>query len=201
MEELMFSIKKEREDMRNVVFSFKCGFLRSTRVFLAAAAICVLAPVSALAYDPSVDRAALKAALQKYTSCTSDCAAELGLRILNESVDVGLKTVGAIKANASAPNAIKYASFYVLLRSVYESGKKIINSNAACYSSCDSLNKEIVELGRAGLLGPMLKGGNVEESTFNNPRILDAYQKFLKPIQLPAEERGAAWAKYIASLS
>ena len=56
-------------------------------------------------------------------------------------------------------------------------------------------------LGQAGLLGPMLKGGDVDESTFNNQQVINAYEKFLKPVQLPAEERGADWAKYISSLS
>jgi hypothetical protein len=157
------------------------------------------APV--LAYDPKLDEAALTTALQKYTSCSTDCAKQLGLQILNESADVGLKAVGAIKSNDSAPNAIKVATFYVLLRSIYESGKKIGANNVACYQTCDELNKEIVTLGRSGLLGPMLKGGKLDESTFDSPKVIDAYQKFLKPVQLPAEERGSAWAKYIASLS
>src|SRR5689334_16219072 len=70
-------------------------------------AVLALATFPAFAYDPSVDRAALDAGLQKYSSCTSECAKELGLQIVNESVDVGLKTVGAIKANESAPAAVK----------------------------------------------------------------------------------------------
>jgi hypothetical protein len=153
---------------------------------------------SALADD--VDHAALDAAFQKYTSCNTQCAKTLGAQILNEGVDVGLKTVGAIKAS-SASDAIKFATFFVLARSIYQSGKKVINTNVACYNSCDQLNREIVTLGQSGLLGPMLKSSRIDESTFKNPKILDAYQKFVKPVQLPAEEKGADWAKFIASLS
>lgn len=177
-------------------------FISECRAACAAAfstGMCVVAVASALADD--IDHAALNAAFQKYTSCATECAASLGGQILNESIDVGLKTVGAIKANSSAPDAIKYATFYVLLRSIYQGGKKIVGNNAACYNSCDGLNSTIVILGQSGLLGPMLKGGSIDESTFNNPKILDAYQKYLKPVQLPAEEKGAGWAKFISSLS
>src|SRR5689334_841164 len=106
------------------------------RRYALAAPICIVA-FTALADD--VDRASLDAAFQKYTSCTTECAKSLAGQILNESVDVGLKTVGAIKAS-SAPDPIKYATFYVFLRSVYQSGQKVIGSNAACYNTCDALN-------------------------------------------------------------
>lgn len=177
---------------------------RVRRLQVAAVMTCFLALAAvapANAYDAAVDKAALKTALQQYGSCSGDCAAALVPLILNASVDVGLKTLGTMKATEKASKMVKYASFYALIRMINETGAKVLKEHKACYETCDSLNKEIVELGRAGLLGPMLKDGKIDEAAFSNQRIIDAFTKFLKPIQLPAEEKGEAWAKYISSLS
>jgi hypothetical protein len=153
----------------------------------------------AYADDAAIDRAALKLAFQSYGSCNQDCAESLAVDILDEGVNTGLGAVGAIKLT-NASDIVKYATFYALIRSIVRSGEKIVDNNKACYTACDALNKEIVALGSAGLLGPMLKGGKIDESALTNQKIIDAYQKFIKPTQLPAEEKGPNWDKYIKSL-
>ncbi|MBX5157669.1 hypothetical protein HJB89_11100 [Rhizobium sp. NZLR8] len=170
------------------------------RLVLAAGLAAMLLASSSFAQDASAYKKELRSALESYTACTTSCSATLAADIIDKGVDMGLKTVGALKTSSSK-DSVKYVTFYVLMRSIYDSGAKLINDNAACYNTCDSLNKEIVELGRAGLLGPMLKDGNIDEATFTNQRILDAYQKFVKPIQLPAKEKGPDWDNFIKSLS
>ena len=63
------------------------------------------------------------------------------------------------------------------------------------------LNQEIVTLGRAGFLGPMTRGEQVNEAALNKPEIWNAFLRFVKPIQLPAEHRGEQWWRYIELLS
>ena len=197
----LMALEREARSQTGTVTGGQRSGLRNPGRILTAAVVLLGTTLPASAYDPSIDQNSLKIGLQKYTSCNSDCAKELGGQILNTSVDVGLKAVGAIKANGSTPLIVKYMTFYALLRSAYESGRKVGTDNAACSNKCDDLNKEIVVLGSSGLLGPMLRGDQVDPVYFSNPKVIEAYKKFLKPVQLPAEEKGEAWAKYIASLS
>ena len=155
------------------------------------------------AFDLQANKEDVRRALQGYTSCNSSCAVELAEKIGNESVDLGLETVGFLASARSTEvsKKVKVVMFYALMRSAYERSKKVISTHAVCASKCDELNKEIVSLGRAGLLGPMTRGEQVNETALNKPEIWNAYLRFVKPVQLPAEHRGEQWWRYVKSLS
>jgi hypothetical protein len=148
-----------------------------------------------------IDKAKLKAAIEQYSGCQTTCAEDLAVQLVDSGVDVALSTVGVIKSSPKLPNALKVLTFYAFARNVYTAGGKIINDNAACYQKCDDLSKAIVTLGRAGALGPMKRDEAIDPEILKNAKVLDAYQQFIKPIPLPAEERSKEWGKYIESLS
>jgi|ERR1043166_5316612 hypothetical protein len=169
-------------------------------VIASSLAILLLGEAFGQPYDPKIDQQALQMALDQYTSCQKACAVGLATDFFNAGVEGGLKLVGAA-ATFSKDKKVGALAFYAAARGIYQSGKKVIETEATCSGSCDDLNKEIVALGRAGLLGPMLKGGKVDKDALDNARVFNAYIKYIKPIPLPAEERSKEWWKYIQSLS
>lgn len=175
----------------------------SARKLVLAIGIATALCAPAVAFDLEVNRTELEIAFTKYTECNSGCAKELALQIGDESVEEALETVGIIEGTKSKKisKKLKVLGFYAFMRSAFERGKEIVNANNVCANQCDALNKEIVTLGRAGLLGPMLRGEEVNSEALSKPEIWDAYLKFVKPIELPAEHKGDEWWKYIQSLS
>jgi hypothetical protein len=166
----------------------------------------VLSPLmfaQAVAFDLQTNKEDVRRALEVYTSCNGSCALDLAEKIGNESVDLGLETVGFLASARSTDvsKRVKVVMFYALMRSAYERSKKVISTHAVCTNKCDELNQEIVTLGRAGLLGPMTRGEQVNEAALNKPEIWNAYLRFVKPVQLPAEHRGERWWRHIESLS
>jgi hypothetical protein len=157
---------------------------------------------AASAFDLKANKEEVRKALELYTACNKSCAVELAEKLGNESVDQVLETVGftaAAKADAVSKK-VKILSFYVFLRSAYYRAKSVVKSHAACARNCDQLNEAVVALGRAGLLGPMIRGDKVDEAALSKPEIWEAYMKYVKPIQLPAEHRSEEWWKFIRSL-
>lgn len=155
------------------------------------------------AFDLKANKEDVRRALELYTSCNKTCAIELAEKLGNESVDQVLETVGftaAAKSDATSKK-VKVLAFYAFLRSAYGRGKSVVKTHAVCAKSCDELNAAVVTLGRAGLLGPMIRGDKVDETALTKSEIWEAYIKLVKPIQLPAEHRSEEWWKFIKSLS
>jgi hypothetical protein len=168
-------------------------------LLIAGIVLALCAPTSAL--DLDANRAELEKALADYTTCNSQCAKELSKKIGNESVDQILETVGFIEGAKSdkISKKLKVLAFYAFLRSAYERGKTVVRTHKVCANRCDALNQEIVTLGRAGILGPMLRGKEVDSVALSRAEIWDAYLKYVKPIELPAEHRSEEWWKFIQS--
>lgn len=151
-------------------------------------------------YSTEIAKNELETALNNYTSCTESCASELGNMIFSKAPSVVLTAFGVMKGSESDnPNSIKVLSWIAFLQYVHNTGKTIVNENAACYQSCDKLNDDIVRLGRAGLLGPMLKGNNIDVDALSSSEAFSSYLKFVKPIQLPAVHRDEKWWKELQS--
>lgn len=145
-----------------------------------------------------IDHASLEADIAAYSTCQTACAKDLAKQLLDEGVDITLATVGFVKGS-NKPDKLKALTFYVLMNRILASGEKIITSNAACYQSCDALNQAIVTLGSSGALGPMKRGQRVNPAVLQNPNVLDALQKYVKPIPLPAQQRSREWEKFVSS--
>lgn len=157
---------------------------------------------AALAFDLKANKEDVRKALELYTSCSKNCAVELAEKLGNESIDQILETVGyTAAAKSDTSKKVKVLAFYAFLRSAYSRGKSVVKTHAVCAQSCDQLNDAIVTLGRAGLLGPMVRGDKLDEAALSRPEIWEAYVKFVNPIQLPAEHRSEEWWKFIRSLS
>jgi hypothetical protein len=152
-------------------------------------------------YSQQIDTKALKAQIAGYGSCQEACAQDLAADLLNATPDAALKIVAYLKAAPKTSTKLQLLSFVVLAKGMLETGKTIVKDNVACYRTCDELNTAIVTLGRSGALGAMKRGEQISPSILDDPAVLDAYSKFVKPLKLPAEQRSKEWEKYISSLS
>lgn len=167
--------------------------------------------ISASPWKAVIEKEALRKALQEYTECNQNCAIELATIIIDKGIDQAIDLVASIPNISSEKNKntsaeknkkLRIALFYALARRSAERGEKIMSSHGACSNSCDKLNSDIVELARAGALGPMLKDDKVDPEIFKNQRILEIYLKYVKPIppnQLPWTFHNDEWWKKIGS--
>jgi len=166
-------------------------------------ALLVSASMGAIAQVSAEQQTALKVSLESYSSCNAGCAAEVAKTMGNEGVDAFLGFVGASAVKSTDKNKmLRMATWFVFMRSVYESGKKVVSTHAVCANTCDAMHADIVTLGRAGVLGPLLKNGKVDEQLLNNPKVLETYLKYVKavpPEQLPWQFHNQSWWKKIAS--
>jgi hypothetical protein len=163
----------------------------------------VSASMGAAAQVSAEQQQALKVSLESYSSCSAGCAAEVAKAVGNEGVDTFLGFVGAIAVKSTDKNKkLRIATWFVFMRSVYESGKKVVSTHAVCANACDAMHSDIVTLGSAGVLGPLLKKGRVDEQLLNNPKVFETYQKYVKPVppeQLPWQFHNQSWWKKVAS--
>jgi hypothetical protein len=158
----------------------------------------------AQAWNPPNEKEALRKALEQYTACNTTCAAQLSGIIVDQGIEQGLDLVASVPAISAAPNKLKLALFYVVLRRAVARGEKIVSSHGACSTECDKLNADAVTLGRAGALGPLIRNGNVDPQTFQDPRVLQTYLKYVKPVpadQLPWQFKNDDWWKKLSSTS
>lgn len=167
--------------------------------YLLVLSVLLLSPTSV--HSQQIDAQALQAQIAQYGSCQAKCAGDLAADLLNAAPDTALKIVGYLKAAPKTSESLQVLAFVVLAKGLFETGKKIIKDNVACYQTCDGLNAAIVTLGQSGALGPMKRGEAISPAILKDPRVLDAYSKFVKPLKLPAEQRSKEWEKYISSLS
>jgi hypothetical protein len=68
----------------------------------------------------------------------------------------------------------------------------MVDSYKACAQSCDALYSDVVDLARAGLLGPITHEKPIPADWFMDPRVKDIWQKYFKslqPLDLPVEFR------------
>lgn len=161
----------------------------------------VSASMGAVAQVSAEQQQALKVSLESYSSCNEGCAAEVAKTIGNEGVDAFLGFVGASAIKPTDENKkLRMATWFVFMRSVNESGKKVASTHAVCAARCDVMHADIVTLGRAGVLGPLLKDGKVDEQLLNNPKVLEMYLKYVKPVppeQLPWQFHNQSWWKKV----
>ncbi len=151
-------------------------------------------------YDSNVAQAELVKALERLNDCNKGCAIELRSMIFDGVAKATLGHFGAMKTQESkASKKIKVLTWYVFIQFLYETGVDTLEANKACYESCDKLSQDIIRLGRAGLLGPMIRGQSVDYDALANGEVFKSYLKFIKPIELPAEHRSKDWWKAISS--
>lgn len=163
----------------------------------------ILASSGAAAQVSAEQQQALKVSLESYSSCNAGCAVEVAKTMGNEGVDTFLGFVGASAVKSTDKNKmLRIATWYVFMRSVYESGKKVASTHVVCANKCDAMHADIITLGSAGVLGPLLKNGKVDEQLLNNPKVLETYLKYVKPVppeQLPWQFHNQSWWKKVAS--
>jgi hypothetical protein len=158
------------------------------------------APAISEEYKVSIAQDELKKALEKYSSCQGGCALELSKMIFEGVPTTVVSGFGAMAAQeASIPDSIKVLTWVAFAQYLYNTGEKIVDDNKACYESCDALNSEIIRLGRAGLLGPMLRGDSIDLEALKDGAVFRAFLQFIKPIELPAEHRGKEWWDLVRS--
>jgi hypothetical protein len=156
------------------------------------------------AWDGGIEKDALQKALEQDTACNAKCASALALVIIDKSTEEAVDLVASVKKAAAQPPPIQLAMLYALLRRTATRGEKIVSSHGACSNQCDKLNADAVALARAGVLGPMLRDGKVDPAVFKDPRIVDIYMKYIKPIppgQLPWQFNNEDWWKKLSSTS
>ncbi|WP_187640171.1 hypothetical protein [Bosea sp. F3-2] len=170
------------------------------RYFLAVAVVGLSLGLSpgARAQAEKIDNASLEADIAAYSSCQATCAKDLAKQLLDSGIDITLTTVGYVQGSNKS-DKLKVLTFYAYVNRVIASGQKVVGSNAACYQTCDGLNQAIVTLGSLGALGPMKRGQRVDPAILQNPKVIEAYKKYIKPIQLPAEQRSREWEKFVSS--
>jgi hypothetical protein len=129
--------------------------------------------------------------LSSYGQCNQSCAADLAVLIVDQSAASALAIAGLVKGGQS--KALKgpsgYLALYVVLRQIWTSGGKIVDTHKVCAQTCDKLYSDVVELGRAGLLGPITNSTPVPEDWFKEPKVKALWDKHIKPLKpsdLPA---------------
>ena len=145
--------------------------------------------------DFKVEKAELATALSNYSQCNASCSAEVVGNVWDQGVDVSLAFVSALAATPTGRKAA-LAAWYVFARTTYQGAGKVVSSHGACANTCDAMYADIVTLGQAGVLGPLLKDGKVDEAALTNPKVLDAYLKHVKPVpsgKLPWQFHNQAW--------
>jgi hypothetical protein len=161
-----------------------------------------VAQAQAQAWDASLERDALRQALEKNTSCNTKCATGLAQVIVDQGIEEGLDLVATLQKAGDKPTTLQLALLYELMRRSATRGEKIVSSHGACANECDKLNADAVALARAGALGPMLKGGKVDVQVLQDPRILQIYMKYIKPIpadKLPWQFKNDDWWKRLSN--
>lgn len=132
----------------------------------------------------SSQREELKSRLSSYGQCQATCAEDLAVLIVDKGVDDALAVAGLIKGGKSKPlsGPTGKLAFYAVLRKIYNSVGEVIDAYGVCSSSCDALHKDVVELGRSGLLGPITKGQPIPEDWFEDPRVRKIWDEYIKPL-------------------
>jgi hypothetical protein len=174
---------------------------KTRRVLVVGVASMFVSVAHAASYDPTIEREQLQRALQQYTQCNQECAASLAGTIINSSVEEAVDLIAATKGLSTTTNkGMKAALVYGLFRRSYERAEKIVSSHGACSSQCDAMSADVVTLGRAGLLGPMVKGGKIDTAALESPEGLKVFLKYVKPIdpnKLPWQFHNEQWWKRI----
>ena len=130
-------------------------------------------------------REELEFQLEKYTDCQGACASEMAKALTHEFIEAGLAIIGL----STDSTIIRSFAGYTLARRVWIRGEEIISESGLCARSCDELEEAIVELGRAGLLGPLISEGPIDPETFSEPAMLELWLEHVPPIdprELPA---------------
>ena len=131
-------------------------------------------------------RQELQYQLDHYTSCQASCSRELALALTDKGIEVGL---AAITLLSKADSSVKGIAALSLAARVWNTGEEISTKYGVCVDQCDVLHAEIVELGRAGVLGNMLSNATSNPQVFNDPALFNLWLQNLKPIppgDLPA---------------
>ena len=142
-----------------------------------------------------VQKDELAAALSLYSKCNAACSAAVAGNVLDQGVDASLAFVAALAATP-ANKKTAMAAWYVFARTVFQGGSKVVSNHGACAAKCDAMYSDIVSLGQAGVLGPLLKDGKVNEAALNNPKVVEAYSRYLKPLpsgSLPWQFHNEKW--------
>jgi len=158
--------------------------------------------VSAQAPVDSVQRQELASRLSSYGSCNASCAKDLAGLIADEGVSSALVVLGLTKGNSKLlKGPVGYLSAYAAFVKIKASGGKIIDTYKVCVQTCDGLYKDVVDLGSAGLLGPITKDTPVPETWFADPKVKAIWEKYIRPLnsqELPAQFHNDARWKEIA---
>jgi hypothetical protein len=160
------------------------------------------AQAQAPSWDPALERDALRQALEKDTSCNAKCAIGLASVIVDQGIEEGVDLVATLQKAGNSPGTLQLALLYELMRRSATRPEKIVSSHGACSNECDKLNADVVTLARAGALGPMLKGDKVDLQVLRDPRILQIYMKYIKPIpadKLPWQFKNDDWWKRLSN--
>lgn len=160
----------------------------------------VVLPASA-EWVQNLERETLEYNLMKFTDCNKVCATELARNVIDGSIDEALDLIASIKAGASEKNKrLRGILIYQFARRTYERGETVISKYGACSRTCDELHRDIVTLGKAGALGPLLKGSGANPAIFSDPKIVGILLKHLKPVdpaKLPWQFHNQNWWKLL----